>query len=435
MPPAVIAGGIAAAGTIGGAVLSSSAQKKASSQANQAQQAATDAQLQLGQQSLDLQDRLAQQSLGLNTAIYNSNFGVLSPYVGRGNVAGDAINALLGLPDAPQMRSPLAGTAMASGTVPAPVGAPAASDGPSGIQYAPVVSQTPLAASSAGRPATLSDQGSDVPDFRINHMLRPDLAIAHEAYDGINRPGSDFTSVTAATQPPPGALGHVDNPRDTPARDAINARRADRGLPPIGTTGPQPAGAAGSPAAGGTSNPVNALSPQSAFENFANSAGIQFQQQQAANAINHLYAAHGALQSGAAEKAISDRAENIALQNYFMPYMGMLGNQQAVGAGAASSIAGVGQNFGNTAANINANLASGSSAINAGMGGAIGAGANAAAQNAYNHGAANANMYAGIGSALGGLASSFVPMSGYGATGSSGGPIIVTGAGNFGGYI
>jgi hypothetical protein len=87
MPPAIIAGGIAAVGTIGGALLSSSAQSKAASQANASQQAATQAQLQLGRETL-----------GLNTQIYNSNYGTLSPFVQRGNVAGDSINALLGLP-------------------------------------------------------------------------------------------------------------------------------------------------------------------------------------------------------------------------------------------------------------------------------------------------------------------------------------------------
>jgi hypothetical protein len=104
---ALIGGGLAAAGTIGGAVLSSHAQSHAADQAAQAQSQATDAQLQLGQQSLAQQNALAQQSMGLNQSLYNSNYDTLSPFVSRGNVAGDAINALLGLPQAPTMRSPL----------------------------------------------------------------------------------------------------------------------------------------------------------------------------------------------------------------------------------------------------------------------------------------------------------------------------------------
>jgi hypothetical protein len=104
---ALIGGGLAAAGTIGGAVLSSHAQSHAADQAQQAQDNATQAQLQLGQQSLAQQNALAQQSMGLNQSLYNSNYDTLSPFVSRGNVAGDAINALLGLPAAPSMRSPM----------------------------------------------------------------------------------------------------------------------------------------------------------------------------------------------------------------------------------------------------------------------------------------------------------------------------------------
>lgn len=107
MPPAIIAGGIAAAGTIGGALLSSHAQSSAANQANQAEQSATQAQLQLGQQSLAQQAQLAQQSMGLNQSIYNSNYDLLSPFVSRGNVAGNQINSMLGLPNAPAMHSPL----------------------------------------------------------------------------------------------------------------------------------------------------------------------------------------------------------------------------------------------------------------------------------------------------------------------------------------
>lgn len=99
MPPAVIAAGIGAAGAIGGAELSSGAQKSAANQATAAttaaQNQATQAQLQLGQQSLNQ-----------NANIYKSNFNLLSPYVSRGNVAGESINALLGLPSAPQLSPP-----------------------------------------------------------------------------------------------------------------------------------------------------------------------------------------------------------------------------------------------------------------------------------------------------------------------------------------
>jgi hypothetical protein len=113
MPPAVIAAGIGAAGAIGGSVLSGNAQKKAAQQATNATTAANDkavaAQLQLGQQSLNQ-----------NANIYKSNFNLLSPTVSRGNVAGETINALLGLPSAPAMSAPdISGTSAGVTPVPA----------------------------------------------------------------------------------------------------------------------------------------------------------------------------------------------------------------------------------------------------------------------------------------------------------------------------
>lgn len=99
MPPAIIAGGIAAAGTIGGALVSGSAQKSAAQQA-------TNAETQASNQATQAQLQLGQQSLAQNANIYKNNFNLLSPYVSRGNVAGDSINALLGLPQAPTLQAP-----------------------------------------------------------------------------------------------------------------------------------------------------------------------------------------------------------------------------------------------------------------------------------------------------------------------------------------
>lgn len=97
MPIGVIAAGVGAVGAIGGAYLSSKAQSKAASSANAAEQNAAAQQYALGQESL-----------ALNKDIYNTNFNTLSPWVARGNVAGDAYSNLLGLPAAKPMASPLA---------------------------------------------------------------------------------------------------------------------------------------------------------------------------------------------------------------------------------------------------------------------------------------------------------------------------------------
>lgn len=99
MPPVVVAAGIGAAGAIGGSMLSSHAQSSAA-------QKATDATTQASNQATAAQLQLGQQSLNQNANIYKSNFNLLSPYVSRGNVAGESINALLGLPNSPQIAPP-----------------------------------------------------------------------------------------------------------------------------------------------------------------------------------------------------------------------------------------------------------------------------------------------------------------------------------------
>lgn len=79
MPAVVVAGAVAAAGAVGGAVLSSSAQKKAASKAAAGQQDAT------------------AQNNALAREQYGQNQAALAPWQQRGNTAGGALNALLGL--------------------------------------------------------------------------------------------------------------------------------------------------------------------------------------------------------------------------------------------------------------------------------------------------------------------------------------------------
>jgi hypothetical protein len=305
MPPLAIVAGITAVGTIGGALIGSSAQNKAAKSANASQQAATQAELQLGRENM------AQQK-----DIYNANFGLLSPFVSRGDVAGQSINALLGLPNAPAMTSPL-----------------------------------------AGAPATTTPAQNRSPLFRDDRAMTTGGALARTALLAARgqNPGRTYTNTPTTPAPTP-----------APA---------------------QP--------------PVNALTANDAFNNFANSAGMQFQLKQGENAINSGYAARGQLQSGAALKALQGYGQQTALQNYFMPYLSLLGGQQSTGAQAGSAVAGVGSNFGNTAAGIYG-----------GMANAIQGGANAASNAALLRGQNNVNMWSSIGGALGGLGSSFFPRGG-----------------------
>lgn len=319
MPPAVIAAGVGAAGAIGGAVLGASAQKKAAKQAANAQQDATAQQLTLGRETN-----------ALNREIYDQNRAILNPFVQRGNVAGDQINALLGLPSqpAPQAAQPQA--------QPAP------------MQPGPMQAAVP------------QQQLSAPERFR---MFRSGMA-PNQMATWANKVDNTLNLAEGAhgVLPAPVAAQQVAQP--APMQSAIPQ---------------QPA-----------------VNPMSAMENFANSAGMQFQLKQGTNALQNSAAARGMLQSGATLKGLQDYGQQMALNNYFMPYMGLLGGQQATGAGAASSVAGVGQNFVNTAANVMGHQS-----------GAIQSGANALSNSAIARGVAGANMWSGIGSALGGIASSF----------------------------
>lgn len=80
MPAVVIGGAIAAAGAVGGAALGASAQKKASKKAVAAQ------------------TQTASDNNALQRETYAKNEGYLSPFVSRGNQAGNAIMELLGFP-------------------------------------------------------------------------------------------------------------------------------------------------------------------------------------------------------------------------------------------------------------------------------------------------------------------------------------------------
>lgn len=84
MPVGAIIGGVA---SIGGALIGSSAQKKAARRAEQTAQ------------------QTADKNNALQREIYQQNAAVLSPFQQRGNAAGDAINALLGL-GVPQQQQP-----------------------------------------------------------------------------------------------------------------------------------------------------------------------------------------------------------------------------------------------------------------------------------------------------------------------------------------
>lgn len=146
-------------------------------------------------------------------------------------------------------------------------------------------------------------------------------------------------------------------------------------------------------AAGGAYNALLGLGgdtagAKSAFDNYLGSAGYQFQLGEANKGANAQFAASGALDSGAAVKAAQDRAQNMS-GGFFGNYLGFLDNQQKMGLGAGSALAGVGQTYANNVTNLNTSNAN-----------AIGNGAMAKAQNTNS---LLGNLSSSFGLGLGGL--------------------------------
>ncbi len=218
-------------------------------------------------------------NVGLAREIYGQNRQIMSPFVDRGNAAGNQINALLGLGGGPAFVGALPGTQ------------------PAGAQ-----------------PNALSQ-------FQGNGFSVP--------------PGGGFA-------------GNV-------ATNAMNAFSGADMQNPMGGGIPRavvPGEVA--PASGNVTTP--AISPQQAaqagFDIFKNSTNYQNRLNSAMDAVSSLYSGIGGLQSGAAIRGAQRNASNLA-SDELMNYFALLGGQQAVGAGSASSLAGVGQNFAGTVIGAN----------------------------------------------------------------------------------
>lgn len=118
MPPAAIPL-IAAAGTIGGAVMAGNAQKKAAKQAANVQQDATAAQLELGHESIDLQRDMFNQGLDFNKMQAGVSYDMLTPTIASGLGAQNIFNALMGITPVAMGANPYT-TPTPSGGTPAP---------------------------------------------------------------------------------------------------------------------------------------------------------------------------------------------------------------------------------------------------------------------------------------------------------------------------
>jgi hypothetical protein len=124
-------------------------------------------------------------------------------------------------------------------------------------------------------------------------------------------------------------------------------------------------------------------SANAAYDQFRNYTGYTTRLAEANRGLNADFAARGTIQSGAAMNEFGRQQQNFA-SNEFANYMGYLGNQQNIGAGATNALSGVSTQYGNNMANI---------AMTNG---------NNQASAAIARGNAQMGMIGGIGSALGG---------------------------------
>lgn len=287
------------------------------------------AQKKAAKQAADTSLQVANQNNALARYVYDQNRGVLDPYVQRGNAAGGVLNQMLGL-SAANTNSAATMPISALGGYPSYGGSQPSALGPYASSY-------PTSPPQDWQPAYPGElHYTQEPAYRAS--LNMPVFYDEGNYPGAyGAPGSGY--VTAPAPAPQGALSAAANPGDP-------------------------------------------------FRQYIANSDYAFQFTQGANKLNSGYAANGALNSGAAMKAMEKYRQDLQ-SGYRNEYIGYLGQQQGVGLSGASALAGVGQNYvGNVTAN---NTNAGNNAANA----------------ALARGSINSQMWTGIGGALGNLAGSY----------------------------
>jgi len=298
----------AGAATIGAAVIGAGAGIYSSSQASKAQ-------TQAAQTASSDELAAAEQNNALAAQIYNANAARLDPYSAMGLPAGGEYNALLGI------ATP---TGVGAHTTPTPL---------------PTVNPNGSASGTSGGPPFTQAQ------------------IEAMTHDGIPHNSANAQAANAAW--------YAAHPSGVSAGNALASVAAPAPSTPASASHPAPATTSGTT---GTPSPNNAMA---GFQTFYNSPTYQFPLQQGLHAVNVGYAAKGALESGAAMKALNNYAAGNAAQA-LGTYMDQLYRQEALGESASAALAGVGQNMvGQVSANNNnAASAAGNAALVAGQGSA-----------------------------------------------------------------
>jgi hypothetical protein len=263
----------------------------------------------------------------------DQNIALATPFYNSGVAAGGVLNDLL-------LGTHTYNPATASATTPQTGGA--LSGYAPNNQWSAYLSANPDVAAEAQRVTADGEFGSPA-----------DYAQWHYQHYG-QREGRALPSVQS-----PAVAASVDQPKTTPGS----------GVPIVGDTQ-------------GVQNEGTGNGALNAFDRFRAGTNYQFRFNEGMRGINSGYAARGALDSGAAEKARITFGQNIA-SGELSNYMNLLAQQQSVGLTAANAVMGVSTNATNAIAGQNTNAS------------------NVAANAALTSGQANANMWGSVGSAAG----------------------------------
>lgn len=257
-------------------------------------------------------------SQALQRDIYNQNQQTLSPFVNRGNAAGDQMNALLGLGGQPAQQQPTA----------QPNALSQFRGGPGAANYYGIGDGS-VFTGSYGNPAAAND-------------------VSPQA-------GSMYGSAFA----PVGGFGGGQYGGPTQAQQS-------------GVT--QQYGQAPQQTAQGAA--------ESAFDIFRNSTGYQFRLNEGYDAVNSGYAGAGTLQSGAALRGITEYGQNFASNEFgnYMGYLGnqqgtglqAAGAQAGVGIQYANNSTALNQQNANALSNAAVARANNNNALIGGIGNAVG---------------------------------------------------------------
>lgn len=337
--------------TIGAAVIGAGAGIYSSSQASKAQTKAANT-------AADTSLELADKNNAFATEMYGKNEGHLTPFIDFGTAAGGNLMGLL-LGKAPAASTPAAttgSTRTGTGT--------ASATGYKGPSFDRIVAMK--------GDGIKGDMTSAITGWIDYYKAHPDedpgvtsAQVARLKGDGITGDQSAVNSILSAYAARPPAAS---TPTAAPNNAAVRPLRSDYRGDAQGFNAAMAAYRTGATPAAGSSAPNAA---QSAWDTFKNSTQYQERLNTGLNATASKYAAAGAFESGAERKAINDYAQMFA-SNEIANYMDQLYRQEALGAQAASSLAGVGTNLVNqvSANNNNAGNAAANAALVAGQGSA-----------------------------------------------------------------